>query len=378
MDLLSSHDRILKDIDTLEKSRYSNLILKPGNISTFTINTSFMEDINLSTLVDNFSANADVVEKWSSNDTDSEIGCIIMEFTNPLFFVKFSPGAKKKKQKGPIFNSALLQSPPVAVEGGILKKKATKTKTTKNEPVSVNPLSLVDILENKRDKKKYKKKYKKGVRKEYNKGVFFNCIEFKFICDTSTNINAKLFPNGNIQMVGLRNKNAVLNAPSMLLNFINKYNTTTNSAFVLTRTNLSMIFFHFQIRVRLDCERVKDFINSLVTKKETERVWAYATNNMTTTVSAIFLPSYIRNITLTNFKDATGEITILIRETGKVTITGGKTMEGIHEAYTEIMEILVKNIASLQAIEDDESEDDETVYPYRRNLSKFMLDFSRI
>jgi TATA-box binding protein (TBP) (component of TFIID and TFIIIB) len=196
--------------------------------------------------------------------------------------------------------------------------------------------------------------------------AFYNClnVSFKFIDKNGilSNIAAKIFPNGSIQIPGCRTINAVHNTPDIVYEFIKKMDGKCKAikpniqiiknydSFRLINLKIVMINSNFTFCDKIFQEILKDIINiKKYDGQKDDNIWRMA-NFQPEKYSGINI-RYLTENCRKNINQAfnngdkipmklNGQVSIFIFRSGKGTITGAKNTDDLKEAYEAITNIV--------------------------------------
>ena len=233
--------------------------------------------------------------------------------------------------------------------------------------------------------KKSKQKKKKG------EDAFYNCINIEFVVDSGSelrsganlrpsvapelrlgcersNISAKLFPNGNLQVAGCKNVSVCNRVPQIIFNFINKYGKDSiinPELFSIKEFRIVMLKTSFKFNCgALNLEILKDKINQHNVRTETGewRNAVYEPGTFPGLNAKHWQPEtkekYIDKIKSgKNFgKKIEGQSTVIVFRQGNASITGAKTVNELSAAYHSIIDIVHKYYDEVVDVDDLSSE----------------------
>jgi TATA-box binding protein (TBP) (component of TFIID and TFIIIB) len=200
--------------------------------------------------------------------------------------------------------------------------------------------------------------------------AFYNCLNVSFyykdIDSIESNIAAKVFPNGSIQLPGCKTIDAVHRAPEILFNFINdiakeckeKKETAevikSPTTFMLKDVRIVMINSNFSFEKGILQERLKIIINNykFEGKEKPGHVWRMASfqPEKYSGLNARYMTKRCRDLTTNLFLEGKkipikldGQVAVFIFRSGKGTITGAKNTADLLETYKIITDLVRKN-----------------------------------
>jgi len=202
----------------------------PLKLNVCVICGSFGSLINIKKLVDDLTSTSD------EGDTRREASLLCTDETTVVIDINMTSGKK----------DIMIMEPT---------EKNSVTKIIKKE----YPLQSKTIrIRYKPNCKKSKLKKKKG------EDAFYNCVNIEFIVDSS-NISAKLFPNGKLQVAGCKNVSVCNRVPQIIFNFVNKYGNDAiinPELFSIKEFRIVMLKTSFKFNCgSLNLEVLKDKIN---------------------------------------------------------------------------------------------------------------------
>jgi TATA-box binding protein (TBP) (component of TFIID and TFIIIB) len=234
-------------------------------------------------------------------------------------------------------------------------------------------------LTSKLSSKKTKAKKKKG------EDVFHNSLQMEFIAGVSR-INAKVFPNGKIQIAGCRNIRDGNEAPRVVYDFINKcgnFAILDNSTFALKDVRIVMLNTKFKFSTCLWREKLKNVINENSVLNGGSWRKAIFQPNIYRGVNAQFWPQEVIDTWMPVMlaptpklseqfnrqggkykkkkvvpKKVPGQTAVLIFRSGYVLITGAKSLRHVKLAFDCLVDLVKKNKDTLTYIEDSDSDSD--------------------
>jgi len=205
---------------------------------------------------------------------------------------------------------------------------------------------------------RYKPNCKKSkLKKKKGEDAFYNCINIEFVVDSGSersNISAKLFPNGNLQVAGCKNVSVCNRVPQIIFNFINKYGKDSiinPELFSIKEFRIVMLKTSFKFNCgALNLEILKDKINQHNVRTETGewRNAVYEPGTFPGLNAKHWQPEtkekYIDKIKSgKNFgKKIEGQSTVIVFRQGNASITGAKTVNELSAAYHSIIDIVHK------------------------------------
>jgi len=192
------------------------------------------------------------------------------------------------------------------------------------------------------------------IKKDKSESTFYNCIiiDFKY---NNLNISCKVFPNGKLQITGLKTISDAHEIPVLLFNFIKDVKQTN---IYLKDQKIGMINSNFLFNKTINQELLKNIINDKYKYNGTDGFFRIATFNpeqfpginikFWTEATRLRYKKYFNNdLNIKHKKIPTskidGQISIFIFRTGKVTITAAKTTNELAEAYLCITSLVYKH-----------------------------------
>lgn len=224
-------------------------------------------------------------------------------------------------------------------------------------------------LQSKTIRIRYKPNCKKSkLKKKKGEDAFYNCVNIEFIVDSS-NISAKLFPNGKLQVAGCKNVSVCNRVPQIIFNFVNKYGNDAiinPELFSIKEFRIVMLKTSFKFNCgSLNLEVLKDKINQHNVRTE-KGEWR----------NAVYEPGTFPGLNAKHWQTETkekhidkiksgknigkkieGQSTVIVFRQGNASITGAKTVNELSAAYHSIIDIVHKYHDEI--VED--AEDDEDV-----------------
>lgn len=225
---------------------------------------------------------------------------------------------------------------------------------------------------------RYKPNCKKSkIKKKKGEDAFYNCINVEFIVSsekkTPSNISAKLFPNGKVQVAGCKDLSVCNVVPQILFDFVSKYGKESiinPEIFKIQDFRIVMLKTSFKfICGELNLEALKDKINQHNVRTDTG-LWR----------NAVYEPGTFPGLNAKHWQLCTkekhtdkiksgknvgkkidGQSTVIVFRQGNASITGAKTVEELSSAYHDIIDIVQKYRDEVIEVVDDSDSDDETL-----------------
>lgn len=306
----------------------------PLKLNVCVICGSFGSLINIKKLVDDLTSTSD------EGDTRREASLLCTDETTVVIDINMTSGKK----------DIMIMEPT---------EKNSVTKIIKKE----YPLQSKTIrIRYKPNCKKSKLKKKKG------EDAFYNCVNIEFIVDSS-NISAKLFPNGKLQVAGCKNVSVCNRVPQIIFNFVNKYGNgaiINPELFSIKEFRIVMLKTSFKFNCgSLNLEVLKDKINQHNVRTE-KGEWR----------NAVYEPGTFPGLNAKHWQTETkekhidkiksgknigkkieGQSTVIVFRQGNASITGAKTVNELSAAYHSIIDIVHKYHDEI--VDEDGEDDDE-------------------
>ena len=242
-------------------------------------------------------------------------------------------------------------------------------------------------LQSKTIRIRYKPNCKKSkLKKKKGEDAFYNCVNIEFIVDSS-NISAKLFPNGKLQVAGCKNVSVCNRVPQIIFNFVNKYGNgaiINPELFSIKEFRIVMLKTSFKFNCgSLNLEVLKDKINQHNVRTE-KGEWR----------NAVYEPGTFPGLNAKHWQSETkekhidkiksgknigkkieGQSTVIVFRQGNASITGAKTVNELSAAYHSIIDIVHKYHDEI--VEEDDDEDDSRLRSTGVDSSELRAFFSR-
>ena len=197
--------------------------------------------------------------------------------------------------------------------------------------------------------------------------TFYNCLNMKFkFTDSSgvtSNIIAKIFPNGSISVPGCRTIQAVHEAPEWILNRVRRLAGLSGGtggpggpgecvadlgALKLSNLRIVMINSNFALGRTINQEQLKDLVNSVGglsqwrTANFQPEKYSGVNIRYFTRAGLETARTFVKSGMKVPFK-MSGQLSIFVFRSGKCTITGAKSTSDILEAYVAITRFVFEN-----------------------------------
>jgi len=203
----------------------------------------------------------------------------------------------------------------------------------------------LDILNSSKKKKKKKKVFYNQctliIECDNKCGCVSDCL-----CDKYKRVNLKLFLNGKIQMTGCKSIEHAKCAIDKLSVELKKEKYSLNE--------ITGKFIKKDIIDNLDFEMTEpriELINSVFhTGLNINREYLHTTLVNKYNIYATFQPCIYVGINSKFISSTNIKVTVLIFQTGKIIITGAKTLQDIDESYIFINKVLLENLNDLQQL----------------------------
>ena len=341
---LFNHDEFEKEFSTIKRGPGSNET--PLKLNVCVICGSFGSLINIKKLVDDLSS-----EDLSSSD-------------DPDVTVVIDTNMKSGKK------DVMIISPT---------EKYSVAKIIKREyPLQPKTIRI-----------RYKPNCKKSkLKKKKGEDAFYNCVNIEFAVDYDTeersNISAKLFPNGKLQVAGCKNVSVCNRVPQIIFNFVNKYGKDAiinPELFSIKEFRIVMLKTSFKFNCGLNLEILKDKINQHNVRNEAGE-WR----------NAVYEPGTFPGLNAKHWQSETkekfidkiksgknigkkidGQSTVIVFRQGNASITGAKTVNELSAAYHSIIDIVHKYYDEIVCDEDRDEDRDEVCDEVCDELSSFFL-----
>ena len=244
-------------------------------------------------------------------------------------------------------------------------------------------------LQSKTIRIRYKPNCKKSkLKKKKGEDAFYNCVNIEFIVDSS-NISAKLFPNGKLQVAGCKNVSVCNRVPQIIFNFVNKYGNgaiINPELFSIKEFRIVMLKTSFKFNCgSLNLEVLKDKINQHNVRTE-KGEWR----------NAVYEPGTFPGLNAKHWQTETkekhidkiksgknigkkieGQSTVIVFRQGNASITGAKTVNELSAAYHSIIDIVHKYHDEIVEEDDEDDEDDSRLRSTGVDSSELRAFFSR-
>ena len=196
------------------------------------------------------------------------------------------------------------------------------------------------------------KKSKAKIGDAENSDSFYNSLKIDSKIQ-GNNISAKIFKNGKIHITGCRTIEIVHKVPVIYKNYLENYYPeciVDIESYTLYDQTICMINTLTNLNREIDRENMKNIINDNT---------IYNGGNWRSAIRPKrhqgVIARYLTNKSRDIYKDKAaipakvpGQVTVIIFRSGKVIITGGKTLEDIKEAYDGIVKIVRDNEKTVQ------------------------------
>lgn len=176
------------------------------------------------------------------------------------------------------------------------------------------------------------------------------------------NISAKIFKNGKIHITGCRTIEIVHRVPYIFKNYLEEYYPgciNDLESYTLYDQTICMINTLANLNREIDREGLKDIINDNTIFNGGN--WRSATRPKR---HQGVIARYLTNEAKEKYKNkdhlpckVDGQVTVIVFRSGKVIITGAKTLEDIREAYFGIVNIVRNNIDDTTMYDSDSDSD---------------------
>ena len=217
--------------------------------------------------------------------------------------------------------------------------------------------------------KKSKNKKKKG------NDTFYNCIKIEFK-NKDNNISTKLFPNGKIQIAGCRTihmANVISNNIKEIVEKYGKEAILSPQSYGLENVRIGMINTNCSFHKNICRDSLKDYINKNSVLKGgrwrkadfdpeiypgvNAKHWGQETVEKYFSILEGTAPDYKNGKKRRVPTKVDGQTAVLVFRSGKVIITGSKTLEQLRDAYNDLVSIVAKYEEHI--LYDDDSDDEE-------------------
>ena len=327
----------------LENVKTEDGFASPLKLSVCTICGSLSSIINLNNMVMTLYGNKPFLV-----GEDDFIVININEITEEKDVMVLSPEIKKKRD-------------------GTDKKITVGKILEKNYPMKDKLIRFIY----KPNSKKSKEKKKKG------EDSFYNSVQIKFKHKES-NIDAKVFPNGILQIAGSRTIEVANEVPVKVMNIIKKYakDSTDIQKLKPEKIKIEMLNTNFKFNNLIYQEFLKDRINEESFNKGGEwRVASFDPVRYSGIKAQHWMPDTIERWTEKLKKPPTnkkkrhiipkkvaGQTAVLIFRSGNVIITGAKSVNQLKQAYDCIVELVrrYRDDVTYEDSDDESSSDSDS------------------
>ncbi len=210
---------------------------------------------------------------------------------------------------------------------------------------------------------RYKPNCKKSkLKKKRGEDAFYNCINIEFILQTNeescSNISAKLFPNGKLQVAGCKNLSVCNEVPQIVFDFLNEYGKNyihNPELFKIQDFKIVMLKTSFKFGYGLHLDILKDKINEHNVRNENSeglsKNWRNATYEPSTFpgMNAKYWLKETKEKYIDKIKAGknvgnkiNGQATVIVFRQGNASITGAKTINELRSAYHSVIDIVQK------------------------------------